>query len=173
LKAKHISNIIVGPAYPLRGGIAAHNQSLSFHLNQQGHPSSIISYNMQYPNLLFPGKTQFDESEPSQLIKSLDISTKLNSLNPVSWYKVAQQINNLQPQLLILRFWMPYFGMALGSMGRLVNLTNTKIIGLVDNAIPHEPRKGDALLTKYFLKICDGRKLLYLLIRYTIIIKKK
>jgi len=111
---------------------------------------------MQYPNLLFPGKTQYDESKPSQLIESLDISTTLNSLNPISWYKVARQINQLQPQLLILRFWMPYFGMALGSIGRLVKRTNTKIIGLVDNAIPHEPRKGDALLTKYFLKICDG-----------------
>jgi len=156
LKPKHISNIIVGPAYPLRGGIAAHNQSLSYHLNQLGHPSSVISYSMQYPNLLFPGKTQYDESKPSELIQNLDISAKLNSLNPFSWYTVSKQINILQPQLLILRFWMPYFGMALGSIGRLVNHSNTKIIGLVDNAIPHEPRKGDAALTKYFLKICDG-----------------
>ncbi len=156
MKPKYISNIIIGPAYPLRGGIAAHNQSLSHHLNQLGHPSSILSYSMQYPNLLFPGKTQYDESAPSVLIQSLDISTQLNSLNPINWYMVAQQINRQQPRLVILRFWMPYFGMALGSIGRLVNRTNTKIIGLIDNAIPHEPRKGDATLTNYFLKICDG-----------------
>jgi len=156
LKPKHISNIIVGPAYPLRGGIAAHNQSLSYHLNKNKHPSSIISYAMQYPKFLFPGKTQFDESTPSDLVKSLDISTTLNSLNPVSWYKVAQKINLLEPQLVILRFWMPYFGIALGSIGKLINRKKTKIIGLVDNAIPHEQRIGDNSLTKYFLKNCDG-----------------
>jgi len=156
LSTKHISNIIVGPAYPLRGGIAAHNQSLAFHLNKLKHPSSIISYKMQYPKILFPGKTQYDESGPSELVKSLDIQQTLNSIYPASWYGVAKKINRLQPSLLILRFWMPYFGMALGTIGRLINKKNTKIIGLVDNAIAHEPRIGDAALLKYFLKVCNG-----------------
>lgn len=155
-KPNHISNIIVGPAYPLRGGIAAHNEALATHLNNQQHPSSIISYSLQYPNLLFPGKTQFDENEIAAEKASLEIISKVNSINPLSWIRTANYINQLKPKLLILRFWMPYFGMALGTIAKLINKKHTKIIGLVDNAIPHEKKPGDKILTKYFTKNCDA-----------------
>jgi len=155
-KPKHISNIIVGPAYPLRGGIAAHNEALALHLNKHQHPSSLISYSLQYPNILFPGKTQYDENEIAKEKAQLEILTKVNSINPISWVQTARYINQIKPKLLILRFWMPYFGMALGTIAKLVNSKQTKIIGLVDNAIPHEKKPGDKILTKYFTKNCDA-----------------
>jgi len=148
--------VIAGPAYPLRGGIAAHNESLALHLEANGYPVSILSYKMQYPNLLFPGKTQFDSQPISDEKSSLVIQSQINSINPFNWVQTANLINQLSPGLLILRFWMPFFGMALGTIGKRVNRKATRIIGLVDNAIPHEPRPGDQMLTKYFTAACDG-----------------
>jgi len=140
----------------LRGGIAAHNQLLSHHLNLAGHSSTIFSYSLQYPSILFPGKTQLVEGNAGDLVNGLDILEQVNSINPINWYATGKKINALKPSLVILRFWMPFFGAALGTIGKFVNRKSTKIIGLVDNALPHEPRIGDRFLTNYFLKTCDA-----------------
>jgi len=154
IENKSISNIIIGPAYPLRGGIAAHNQLLSHHLNLAGHSSTIFSYSLQYPSIFFPGRTQLVEGNASDLVNELNIMKQVNSINLVNWYATAKKINVEPPSLVILRFWMPFFGAALGTIGRLIDKSSTKIIGLVDNALPHEPRIGDRFLTNYFLKSC-------------------
>jgi len=155
-KPKYVSNIIVGPAYPLRGGIAAHNEALAINMNKHSHPSSLVSYSLQDPNLLFPGKTQFDENDIAKEKADLEIKTYLNSINPLSWLQTAKYINEVQPKLVILRFWMPFFGMALGTIAKLINKKQTKVIGLVDNAIPHEKKPGDKILTKYFTSNCNA-----------------
>lgn len=111
---------------------------------------------MQYPSIFFPGKTQFVIGEATELVGKLDIVNQVNSVNPLNWLSTCRKINNVQPSLIILRFWMPFFGLALGTIGRFINRKETKIIGLVDNALPHEPRIGDRFLTNYFLKTCDA-----------------
>lgn len=140
----------------MRGGIAAHNQLLSHHLNLLVHPSTIFSYKLQYPSIFFPGKTQLVEGKPTDLVSKLNIEQQVNSVNPLNWCGTAKKINLVKPNLVILRFWMPFFGAALGKIGRLIDTSTTKIIGLVDNALPHEPRIGDRFLTNYFLKSCDA-----------------
>lgn len=146
----------MGPAFPLRGGIAAHNEMLSHHLIQKGHPSSIVSYSMQYPDFLFPGKTQFQTNEATSIQAKLDIQKKVNSINPLSWIQTANYINQLAPSFVVLRFWMPYFGMALGTIARRINKKKTTVIGLADNIIPHEKKPGDHILTRYYLNGLDG-----------------
>ena len=80
--------IIVGPAFPLRGGIANFNEALCRAMNLDGIKTKIISFSLQYPNFLFPGKTQFDEGEGP---KDLTIETKINSVNPFNWLSVARE----------------------------------------------------------------------------------
>jgi len=89
----------------LRGGIAAHNQLLSHHLNLAGHSSTIFSYSLQYPSILFPGKTQLVEGNAGDLVNGLDILEQVNSINPINWYATGKKINALKPSLVILRFW--------------------------------------------------------------------
>ena len=72
--------VILGSAYPLRGGgIASFNERLAQHYQQLGHEVDIYSFSLQYPNFLFPGKSQFSD-EPAP--KGLRIFSKVNSINP-------------------------------------------------------------------------------------------
>ncbi len=146
--------IIVGPAFPLRGGIANFNEALCRALNVAGYHTKIISFSLQYPKILFPGKTQMDTGKgPEDLI----IETKINSVNPFNWIKVANDIKRENPDLVIFRYWLPFMGPCLGTIAKRIKRgTAIKTIAITDNIIPHENRIGDEVLTKYFVKQIDG-----------------
>ena len=97
---------IIGPAHPLRGGIADTNESLARALQRIGHDVSIISFKKQYPNLLFPGKTQYSKDPAPE---NITIHHLIHSYNPFNWLKVARFINQKNPDLVIVRYWMPFF----------------------------------------------------------------
>ena len=146
--------IIIGPAYPLRGGIAAFNERLARALKENGLEVIIYTFSLQYPSLLFPGKTQYSEDSAP---KDLDIKVKINSINPFNWVKIGLELKALKPDAIICRFWIPFLGPSLGTIVRIVSRNKwTKIIGFVDNIIPHENRPGDKILAKYFARSCDG-----------------
>jgi len=149
-----MKNILIGPAFPLRGGIANFNEALHLQYLRQGNDSQIISYSLQYPNFLFPGKTQFATDTPTE---TYNISTKLNSINPFSWISVGREIKKAAPEALIIHYWMPFFAPALGTICRIVRQNKKiKIVVICHNVKPHEPRFGDTALAKYFLKKCHG-----------------
>ncbi len=144
---------IIGPAYPLRGGPAQFNENLCAELNKEGHDAQIISYSLQYPNFLFPGSSQFETS--GQAPAGIKIHTLINTVNPFNWFKVARFIKKEKPDFILFRYWLPFFGPALGTIGRLVK-KKTKVLALTDNIIPHEKRFGDKPFTKYFVNSCHG-----------------
>ncbi len=145
---------IIGPAYPLRGGLATFDELFCSAFNEQGHDCEIISYSLQYPNFLFPGSTQFDTTGVAP--KYIKIHTLINSVNPLSWIKTARFIKKQQPDFIVFRFWIPFMGPALGSIARMVRKSGIKVLAITDNVIPHEKRIGDAAFAKYFIKSCDG-----------------
>ena len=144
---------IIGPAFPLRGGPAQFNENLCLELNKEGHDAQIISYKLQYPNFLFPGSSQFEKSGSAPL--GIKIHTILNTINPFNWLMVARFIRKQKPDFILFRYWLPFFGPCLGTIGKLVK-SHTKVLALTDNIIPHEKRIGDHIFTKYFVKNCDG-----------------
>ena len=147
-------NIILGPAFPLRGGIANFNNALCKAFVAEGVESQIYSFFLQYPSFLFPGKTQFEEGEQPQ---EFTIKTIINSINPLNWWKVARAIRKENPDYIIIRYWLPFMGPCLGTIARLAKWrTNIQVLAITDNVIPHEKRIGDNLLTSYFVKSCDG-----------------
>ncbi|OSZ77706.1 glycosyl transferase family 1 [Chitinophagaceae bacterium IBVUCB2] len=146
--------IIIGPGHPLRGGLATFNQRLAKEFIDCGHDCSIYSFSLQYPSFLFPGTTQYS-SEPAP--ENLIIKSAINSVNPFNWIKIGNLLKKTKPDLIIVRFWLPFMGPALGTILRRVNKNrHTKIICIADNVIPHEKRFGDKPFTKYFLKSCDA-----------------
>ncbi len=146
--------IIVGPAFPLRGGIANFNEALCRAFNKAGIDSKIISFSLQYPGFLFPGKTQFDTGKGPQ---DIIIGTKINSINPFNWIKIANQIKREIPDYVVFRYWLPFMGPCLGTIAkRIKKNTSIKVIAITDNVIPHEKRMGDRAFTNYFIKQCDG-----------------
>ena len=146
--------IIIGPAHPLRGGgIVSFNERLAYAFQEAGHQCEIWSFSLQYPGFLFPGKTQFVNTPPPA---GLTIRTLINSINPLNWIKVGMQLRKKSPSLVIVRFWIPFMGPCLGTILRLINKRQTKVICIADNVIPHEKRPGDYVFTRYFFKRCDG-----------------
>ncbi len=145
---------IIGPAYPLRGGLATFDELFCDAFNKQGHQCEIISYSLQYPNFLFPGSTQFDTSGNAPA--HIKIHTLINSVNPLSWIKTARFIKKQKPDFIVFRFWIPFMGPALGSIARMLRKSGIKVLAITDNVIPHETRPGDVSFAKYFIKACDG-----------------
>ncbi|RYF79179.1 MAG: glycosyl transferase family 1, partial [Chitinophagaceae bacterium] len=145
--------LIIGPAHPLRGGgITTFNHRLAKQFTAQGFDCSIVSFSLQYPSFLFPGKSQFS-NEPAP--HGVTIHTLINSVNPLNWLAVGRKLKSWKPDLVIVRFWLPLMGPALGTILRLVRKNKqTKIICIADNVIPHEKRPGDKPFTRYFLKSC-------------------
>ncbi len=146
--------VIIGPGHPLRGGLATFNQRLAKEFNDQGHDCSIYSFSLQYPSFLFPGTTQYsDEPAPKDLV----IHSAINSINPFNWIKVGNRLRKERPDIIVVRYWLPFMGPALGTILRRVRKNkHTRIVCIADNVIPHEKRPGDKPFTKYFLQSCDA-----------------
>ncbi len=152
LKSKDI--IIVGTAYPFRGGLAAYNERLASEFQKEGNKVTIYTFIIQYPNFLFPGKSQYASWESPE---NLNIQVKVNSINPLNWIKIGLEIKKLKPDIVIFKYWIPFMSPCFGSIARIVKKNKkTKIITIVDNIIPHEKRPGDKFLTKYFCKSVDA-----------------
>ncbi len=146
--------LIIGPAHPLRGGIAALNEKLAETCMQAGYRTEIVSFSLQYPSFLFPGKTQYSDSEKP---KGLNIRSIINTINPINWIRVGLKLKKEKHDLVIIRYWLPFMGPALGTIARIIaSNKHSKIIALADNIIPHEKRPGDTLFTRYFIKPCKG-----------------
>ena len=147
--------IIIGPAHPLRGGgITTFNQRLAKEFLNKGYDCWIVSFSLQYPSLLFPGTSQYSIDPPPKDIK---IYSLINSINPINWLSVGKKIRRWKPDIIVVRFWIPFMGPALGTILRIIKKNkHSKIICVADNIIPHEKRTGDKPFTKYFLKACDA-----------------
>ncbi len=147
--------VILGPAWPYRGGIAAFDERLARQLQAEGHTVEMVTFTLQYPNFLFPGKTQYsEESAPSDL----NISRNLNSCNPFNWISVGCDIARLQPDLLLVAYWLPFMAPALGTVIRMAKskCKTMKCVAVLHNFLPHERRIGDKMFSHYFIGAVDG-----------------
>lgn len=147
--------VIAGPSYPLRaGGMSTFNERLARAFMAQGHEVVLLTFSLQYPSFLFPGKTQWSDEKPP---KDLNIDVAMNSVNPLNWIKVGIKYQKMKPDLVIFRYWMPFMAPCLGTIARIVSRNrHTRCIAITDNIIPHEKRKGDHTLTQYFVKSVAG-----------------
>jgi glycosyltransferase involved in cell wall biosynthesis len=146
--------VIAAPAHPYRGGIAEFSNRLALQFQSEGHEINIVTFSLQYPGFLFPGKTQYTDSPAPEKIK---ITRSLNSVNPLNWLITGKRIKRQKPDILLLRFWLPFMGPCLGTVSRITRSNkHTKVVCIFDNVIPHEKRPGDKFLTRYFTKSIDG-----------------
>lgn len=146
--------------YPYRGGIAQFNAAL---LGELGRNNEVKAFNFtrQYPEILFPGKTQFvTEDDEAVQVQS---EALLDTVNPLSYFRTYRAICNWKPDLVLVRYWMSWFAPSLGYVTRHLKKQGIKVISILDNVIPHEPHFFDRLLTGYFLQgsnacvtLCDA-----------------
>jgi glycosyltransferase involved in cell wall biosynthesis len=120
----------------------------------QKNQVTLLTFSLQYPNFLFPGQSQFsDDPKPDDL--TIDIA--LNSVNPLNWISVGRKYKKIKPDIIIFRYWMPFFGPCFGTFARIVKSNHhTQVVAITDNIIPHEKRFFDTPFSKYFLPVLDG-----------------
>ena len=139
--------IIIGSAWPLRaGGLATFNERLAKQFMEDGFDTSIYTFSYQYPSFLFPGTTQLSK-DPAP--SSLSIKACIHSMNPFNWWRIGNELRNIKPDFIVVRFWLPFFGPCLGSILKIVKKNKfTQIVCIADNVIPHEKRMGDRKSTR-------------------------
>ena len=151
---KKATIIIIGTAWPYRGGIAAFNERLAQEFSTKGCTVVIENFKLQYPGFLFPGKSQYVNSPAPP---GLTIRRTVNSVNPLNWIRTGNRIRKQQPDLVLVRFWLPFMGPCFGTIARRIKRNrNIPVIAVIDNIIPHEKRIGDRLFTRYFVKPVDA-----------------
>ena len=145
---------IIGTAYPYRGGLSAYNERLAREFIAQGDDVTIETFTLQYPDFLFPGKTQYSDAPAPE---SLHIVRSVNSVNPFNWISVGRRIAKQAPDLLIVNYWLPFMSPCFGTIARYVRRNGkSRVMSILHNIIPHEKRFFDKALSRYFVKTVDG-----------------
>lgn len=146
--------LLVGTAYPHRGGIAHYIALLARTLEERGHEALVLSFTRQYPSFLFPGKTQDEEGPPTIPVRATPL---IDTINPLSWHRAARWAELQRPDLTVFKYWMPFFA---PSYNAIVRRLHARKVGrtcfLLDNVIPHERRPGDTFLTRMVLAKVDA-----------------
>jgi len=144
---------VIGPAYPLRGGIAHHVYCLKQELTRRGHSVQVISFRKLYPSIFFPGKTELDVSSAT-----LDAGADpvLNPLNPITWARAFKRVKSFSPDGVIFQWWQPFFGLMIGTLARVFHKKGLRCIVECHNVFPHEGTPFDRLLVKFALRPADA-----------------
>ena len=146
--------VIVGTSHPYRGGIAAFTDRLATEFVKEGVDIEVVTFKLQYPSFLFPGKTQYSDAKAPE---GFPIERKVNSINPLNWIKVGREIRKKNPDIVIFTYWMSFFAPCFAKIARVIKRNRkTKCIGLIHNMIPHEKSLLDKLFPPYFVKVMDG-----------------
>ncbi len=142
--------IIIGPAYPYRGGPSTFVSYIYKNICDE-FEVKIFNYKLLYPSFLFPGTTQYDKSQSKKFI--VPSKRIINSINPFNWISAAVKINNANADLVIFDWWHPFFGPCHFSISKLIKKKyGNKILFITENFISHEQNKVDKILTRLGLK---------------------
>lgn len=145
---------IVGPAHPYRGGLASIMETMAREYQQRGYEVNILTFTLQYPSLLFPGKSQTVETPAPQ---DLNIERCVSTINPLSWWRVGRRLRRERPDIVLMKYWTPFMAPCFGTIARLARKNkHTKVICQIDNVEPHEHHITDRMFNRYFLRSVDG-----------------
>lgn len=146
--------VVLGTAWPYRGGIALFNERLAREFQKENDEVITYTFTLQYPSFLFPGKTQYSEEPAPQ---GMNIVRKVNSVNPFNWIKVGRKLKKMAPDLIVIGFWLPFMAPCLGTIARIARKNGkTRVVSVVHNIVPHEHRIGDKMFATYFCNSVDG-----------------
>jgi glycosyltransferase involved in cell wall biosynthesis len=144
---------LVGPSYPYRGGISHFTQMLAREF-ATAHDVTVINFSRLYPAALFPGRTQFDESDSPLAIESRRL---VDSVDPFSWRRAADAVVEFDADIVVFQWWHPFFAPAFRSMcGRIRRRGRSRIVYLCHNVLPHESSPVDRMLVRWGMSRAHG-----------------
>ena len=151
---KRLKIAIVGPAHPYRGGLASIMETMAREYQSRGYDVRILTFTLQYPEFLFPGKSQTVDTPPPS---DLNITRRVSTVNPLSWISVGRELRKEQPDIVLMKYWTPFMAPCFGTIARIARGNGiTKTICQIDNVEPHEHHITDRIFNRYFLGSMDG-----------------
>ncbi len=154
MQSKRLKIAIVGPAHPYRGGLAAIMETMAREYMSRGYDVEILTFTLQYPRLLFPGKSQTVTTPPPD---DLHIERVVSTVNPLSWRRVGRRLKRERPDIVLMKYWTPFMAPCFGTIARLARSNgHTRTICQIDNVEPHEHHIIDKPFNRYFLRSVDG-----------------
>ncbi len=154
MNGERLKITIVGPAHPYRGGLAAIMETMAREYSSRGHQVEILTFTLQYPGFLFPGKSQTVDTPPPG---DLSIERAVSTIDPLSWIKVGRRLRRQRPDIVLMKYWTPFMAPCFGTIARIARKNgHTKVLCQIDNVEPHERHLVDKPLNRYFLSSVDG-----------------
>ena len=152
--ARRLKIAIVGPAHPYRGGLASIMETMAREYQSRGYDVEILTFTLQYPAILFPGKSQtVDTPAPTDL----HIERRVSTINPFTWWSVGRRLCKTKPDIVLMKYWTPFMAPCFGTIARLARSNgHTKVICQIDNVEPHEHHITDKPFNRYYLSSVDG-----------------
>lgn len=146
--------VILGPAHPYRGGLASIMETMAREYMRRGDEVRIYTFSLQYPSLLFPGKSQtVDTPAPTDL----HIERVMNTCNPLNWIRLGLRLRRERPDMVLMKYWTPFMAPCFGTIARIARGNgHTKFICQIDNVEPHERHIIDRPFNRYYLRAVDG-----------------
>ena len=146
--------ILLGPAHPYRGGLASIMETMAREYQSRGHEVRIYTFTVQYPSLLFPGKTQYVTTPAPE---DLHIERVMNTVNPLNWVSLGLRLKRERPDMVVMKYWTPFMAPCFGTIARIARTNGvTKFVCQIDNVEPHEHHIIDHPCNHYYLGAVDG-----------------
>lgn len=145
--------VLIGPAFPWRGGIAHSTALLARHLAKH-HTVRVITFKRLYPEILFPGTSQ---KETISTVPPVSAEQLIDSLNPLTWIRTARRVSDLRPDLVLFKYWHPFFALCFAALASHVRRkTRSRILFVCDNILPHEPFPGSRAFARIAFRYGHG-----------------
>ena len=146
--------VILGPAHPYRGGLASIMETMAREYISRGDEVKIYTFSLQYPSILFPGKSQTVDTPAPE---DLHIERLVNTCNPINWLIVGNRIRRERPDMVLMKYWTPFMAPCFGTIARIARRNGvTKVVCQIDNVEPHEHHIIDRPFNRYYLGAVDG-----------------
>ena len=138
--------ILIGPAFPYRGGNALFITH-TYEALKKDFDVKIYNYKLLYPSFLFPGTTQYDKSK--EQVFQVPNERIINSINPFNWVSTASKLIKENADLILFDWWHPFFGLCHSTISFLISKKyKNKILFITENVVSHEGNFIDKFLTK-------------------------
>ena len=134
---------------PYRGGISDFSE-LVVSAMEQLCDLKAFTFKKQYPNFLFPGKTQLSQNKLSKSYPRI-----VSGFNPLSYFSAVRQLKKSSPTIFITNYWMTFFAPMNVFFSKSLKKDCLKI-AIIHNLIPHEKRFFDTFFNRIFVKSYDG-----------------
>ena len=146
--------VILGPAHPYRGGLASIMETMAREYMRRGDEVKVYTFSLQYPSLLFPGKSQEVDTPPPH---DLHIERVVNTCNPLNWVALGNRLRREAPDMILMKYWTPFMAPCFGTIARIARKNGkTKVVCQIDNVEPHEHHLVDKPFNRYYLGAVDG-----------------